>query len=179
MKLKIEQVKWITEHLKKINMRILIMLLLATQIQAQINPCDSITYWTDQGQGLFVGLDTTSLTPPDSIEVYWSVCNSSMCYAGTGINAFFGQITTSDTIKVCYSTILYTVNTFEACPEYCDSLIYDGFSWVQFSMGNPTGIKEIANIQKYGQIYDLLGRELSSPPIGKMYIRNNKLYMKK
>tara|TARA_R100000458_G_C8195773_1_gene187957 strand:- start:26 stop:781 length:756 start_codon:yes stop_codon:yes gene_type:complete len=141
--------------------------------------CDSITYWTDQGQGLFVGLDTTGLTPPDSIDVYWSVCNSSMCYAGTGINAFFGQITTSDTIKVCYSTILYTVNTFEACPEYCDSLIYDGFSWVQFSMGNPTGIKEIANIQKYGQIYDLLGRELSSPPIGKMYIRNNKLYMKK
>ena len=55
------------EHLKKINMRILIMLLLATQIQAQVNPCDSIIYWTDQGQGLSVGLDTTSLTPPDSI----------------------------------------------------------------------------------------------------------------
>ena len=108
-------------------MRIIFMLLLATQIQAQINTCDSITYWTDQGQGLSVGIDTsTILNGFDSIDIYWGVCNSSVCYSGSGINSFFGQITTSDTIKVCYNIILYTANTFETCPEYCDSLIYDG-----------------------------------------------------
>ena len=154
-------------------MRILIMLLLATQIQAQVNPCDSIIYWTDQGQGLSVGLDTTSLTPPDSIGVYWSVCNSSMCYAGSGINAFFGQITTSDTIKVCYSAILYTTNTFESCPEYCDSLIYDGFSWVLFSMSNPVGIVEIQNKINNNKMYDLFGREILRPK--GLYIQNNKI----
>ena len=155
-------------------MRILIMLLLATQIQAQVNSCDSITYWTDQGQGLSVGLDTTSLTPPDSIGVYWSVCNSSMCYAGSGINAFFGQITTSDTIKVCYNIILYTANTFETCPEYCDSLIYDGFSWVLFSMSNPVGIVETQNKINNNKMYDLFGREILRPK--GLYIQNNKLY---
>ena len=154
-------------------MRIIIMLLLATQIQAQINPCDSITYWTDQGQGLSVGLDTTNLTPPDSIGVYWSVCNSSICYAGSGINSFFGQITTSDTIKVCYSTILYMANTFETCPEYCDSLIYDGFSWVLFSMGNPVGIVETQNKINNNKMYDLFGREILRPK--GLYIQNNKI----
>ena len=154
-------------------MRILIMLLLATQIQAQVNPCDSITYWTDQGQGLSIGLDTTNLTPPDSIGVYWSVCNSSMCYAGSGINAFFGQITTSDTIKVCHNIILYTANTFETCSEYCDSLIYDGFSWVLFSMSNPVSILEIENKINNNKMYDLYGREILRPR--GLYIQNNKL----
>jgi hypothetical protein len=162
------------EHLKKINMRILIMLLLATQIQAQINQCDSITYWTDQGQGLSVGIDTSTIPNGfDSIDIYWGVCNSSICYTGSGINSFFGQITTSDTIKVCYNIILYTANTFETCPEYCDSLIYDGFSWVLFSMGNPVGIVEIQNKINNNKMYDLFGREILRPK--GFYIQNNKI----
>ena len=170
MKLKIARAKWIMEHLKKINMRILIMLLLATQIQAQINPCDSITYWTDQGQGLHVGLDTTNLTYPDSIEVMWQVCNTSLCYGGSGINALFGQITTSDTIKVCYDAMLYTVNMVEVC-THCDSLIYDGFSWVLFSTGNPVGIVEIQNKINNNKMYDLSGKEILKPR--GLYIQNN------
>ena len=46
--------------MKKILLAVLVSLGLQTQAQ-QSNPayfcCDSITYWTDQGQGLFVGLD--------------------------------------------------------------------------------------------------------------------------
>ena len=154
----------------------ILLVLLGLQTQAQVNPCNSITYWTDQGQGLFVGLDTIGLTQTDSIEVIWQVCNSNTCYSGFGVNAFFGQIITSDTIKVCYDVYLYTANMIEVC-THCDSLIFDGFNWVLFSMSNPTSVNELQSIWKNnGKIYDLLGRELKYIPKGVMYIRNNKLY---
>ena len=155
-------------------MRIIIILLLATQIQAQINSCDSITYWTDQAQVLTVGVDTTAIPfNTDSIEVLWQVCNTSVCYSGSGINASFSQITTSDTIKVCYDIMLYTANTMQVC-THCDSLIYNGFSWVLFSMGNPVGIKEYENKIVNNKMYDLYGREILKPK--GLYIQNNKLY---
>ena len=159
-------------------MRILIMLLLTTQIQAQINMCDSITYWTDQAQGLTVGIDTTNIpfNPAfniDSIEVLWQVCDESICYSESGISAFFGQITTSDTIKVCYDVMLYTVNTLEVC-THCDSLVYDGFSWVLLNMGNPVEIREYKDKIVNNKLYDLYGREILKPK--GLYIKNNKLY---
>ena len=56
--------------------------------------CDSITYWTDQGQGLFIGLDTTNMIHnPDSMIVYWGVCTgyagAGICYAGDGMSDYF------------------------------------------------------------------------------------------
>ena len=46
--------------------------------------------------------------------------------------------------------------------------------------GNPTGIDETKlNTTTNSKIYDLLGRELNSVPIGKMYIRNNRLCISK
>ena len=160
------------EHLKKINMRILIMLLLTTQIQAQINICDSITYWTDQSQGLFIGLDTTNIMhSPDSIEVWWAVCTNSTCYSGQGMIDSFFQVMLTDTLKVCYDVYLYTANTFEFC-THCDSLVYDGFSWVLL-MGNPVGIVEVQNKINNNKMYDLFGREVLKPK--GLYIQNNKI----
>ena len=155
-------------------MRILIILLLATQIQAQINPCDSITYWTDQGQEFFIGLDTTNIVSNlDSIDVWWSVCTNGLCYAGQGMIDSFFQVMLTDTLKVCYDVYLYTVNTLEVC-THCDSLIYDGFSWVLFSMGNPVGIVEMQNkINNNNKMYDLYGREILKPK--GLYIQNNKI----
>ena len=64
--------------------------------------------------------------------------------------------------------------------SWCDSLVYDGSSWVLMNMGNPTTIKETRfNVVNNDKIYDLLGRELDCVPVGKMYIRNNKLYISK
>ena len=167
------------EHLKKINMIIIIMLLLATQIQAQINPCDSITYWTDQGQGLSVGLDTSGIIhDADTIEVLWTVCNSTMCYAGQGMYAFFGQVVTTDTIKVCYDALITEANSMETCSR-CDSLVFDQntYTWILFSMGNPTGVNELQfTWENDGIIYDLLGKELREVPVGSIYIKNRKLY---
>ena len=140
--------------------------------------CDSITYWTDHSQGFNIGLDTTGIIHnPDSIEVLWSICNTSQCYTGTGMYAYFGQIMTTDTLKVCYDAYLYTSNVIEVC-THCDSLIYDGNNWVLFSMGNTTSINElIFNRINDGKIYDMLGRELTEIPVGKLYIRNQKLYI--
>ena len=168
--------------MKKLLLAVLVSLGLQTQAQ-QANPyfcCDSITYWIDQSQGLTVGLDTTNIIHnPDSMEVIWSVCNTSVCYSGSGITAFFGQIMTTDTIKVCYDVFLYTSNLVETC-SICDSLVFDQntYTWVLFSMSNPVGIVELMNGQADYKMYDLLGREITEIPLGELYIRNNKKYIR-
>jgi len=168
--------------MKKLLLAVLVLIGLQTQAQ-QATPyfcCDSITYWTDQSQGFNIGLDTTNIIHnPDSIEVYWSICNSSTCYSGDGMYAYFGQIMTTDTIKACYDVYLYESNMVEVCTR-CDSLIFNqnSFSWVLFSMSNPTSINEITlNKINNNKMYDLLGRELNEIPVGTMYIRNQKLYI--
>ena len=170
--------------MKRILLILLVLLGLQTQAQ-QSNPayfcCDSITYWTDQSQGFNIGLDTTSMIHnPDSIEVLWSICNSTACYPGSGMYAYFGQIMPTDTLKVCYDVWLYENNTMEVC-THCDSLIFDqnSSSWLLFSMqGNPTSINELTfNRINDGKIYDMLGKELNEIPVGTMYIRNQKLYI--
>ena len=142
--------------------------------------CDSITYWTDQGQGLFVGLDTSGIVHnPDSMTVSWQVCNSDMCYVGDGINAYFGQIVTTDTIKVGYDIYIYENGVLEIC-SIEEWLIFDQntYSWVLFNMNNPTSINELTfNEINDNKIYDMLGRELNEIPVGIMYIRNKRLYI--
>ena len=154
-------------------MRILIMLLLATQIQAQINPCDSVTYWIDPSQGFNVGLDTTGVVHnTDSINVFWQVCTNGQCYGGNGMFTYFGQVMTTDTVKLCYDAMLYTSNTVEIC-THCDSLIFDGFNWVLFSISNPVGIREYKDKIVNNKMYDLYGREILKPK--GLYIQNNQI----
>ena len=68
----------------------------------------------------------------------------------------------------------------EVCTR-CDSLVFNGFNWVLFSMqGNPLSINELTfNRTNDGKIYDLLGRELTEIPVGKLYIKNRQLYINK
>tara|TARA_R100000664_G_C2759888_1_gene150244 strand:+ start:8685 stop:9212 length:528 start_codon:yes stop_codon:yes gene_type:complete len=173
--------------MKKLLLVVLVLLGL-NQTQAQTENlvpyfcCDSITYWTDQSQGFNVGLDTSNIVHnPDSITVYWGVCTNGMCYAGNGMFAYFGQIMTTDTLKICYDAYLYEANAVEVCTR-CDSVIFDQNtgSWVLFSMGNTTNIEELA-IDRFeidANIYDLSGRQLKQIPLGVMYIKNRKLYIK-
>ena len=141
--------------------------------------CDSITYWTDQSQGFNVGLDTSGIIHnPDSMSILWQVCNSTMCYAGDGMYAYFGQIVTTDTIKVCYDVMIWESGVMEVCTR-CDWLIFDqnSFTWVLYNM-NTTGISELEITRlNDNKIYDMLGRELTEIPLGTMYIRNGKLYI--
>jgi hypothetical protein len=141
--------------------------------------CDSITYNIDPSQGFNISLDTSGIVHnPDSIEVYWQACTNGMCYAGQGMFAYFGQIMTTDTVKVCYDAYLYEANTMDVCTR-CDTVIFDGTNWVLFSMGNPTAITEVhLNNIRDNKMYDMLGRELTEVAVGTIYIRNNKKYIK-
>jgi len=156
----------------------------AQQTAAPYFCCDSITYWTDQGQGLFIGLDTTNMIHnPDSMTIYWGVCTGfsggGICYVGDGISDYFPQITTSDTIKVNYDVYIYENGSVEVC-SIEDWLVYDQgvYNWVLLNT-LPTNIEELV-IEKFNdkKIYDLTDKELREVPVGVMYIRNNKLYIK-
>jgi len=146
-------------------------------MQQQTLHCDSITYWTDQSQGFNIGLDTSGISfNPDSIEVWWSVCTNGLCYAGDGITDYFPQVTIYDTLKVGYDVYFYTSNVVEVCTME-EWLIFDGTNWVLYNMGT-TSINELTfNKINDNKIYDLLGRELTEIPVGKLYIRNQKLYI--
>jgi len=170
--------------MKKLLLVVLVLFGLQTQAQ-QSNPayfcCDSITYWIDQSQGFNIGLDTSGLVhDADSIVVNWAICNSSMCYSGSGMYAYFSQILTTDTIKVGYTVDLYENGVLIDVCNLEEWLIFDqnSFSWVLFNM-IPTLINEITSNKINNKIYDLLGRELTEIPVGKLYIRNQKLYIKK
>ncbi len=153
--------------------------------------CDSITYWTDQGQGLTVGLDTTNMVHnPDSMTVYWGVCTGfaggGTCYSGNGISDYFPQVTTSDTIKVGYDVYIYENGVAEVCSME-EWLIFDQntYSWVLLNM-LPTSINEICQFgcsccmwKNDSKIYDLMGRELFYIPTGTMYIQNRKIYIRR
>ena len=167
--------------------KLLVVLLVAFGLQTQAQQatpyfcCDSITYWTDQSQGFNVGLDTSGIIHnPDSMSILWQVCNANMCYAGDGMYAYFGQIVTTDTVKVCYDVMIWESGVMEVCTR-CDWLVFDqnSFSWVLYNMGNPVGINELQfTWEDDGKIYDLQGKELKEIPAGTIYIRNNKKYIR-
>ena len=169
--------------MKKVLLALLVSLGLQTQAQ-QSQPayfcCDSINYWTDQGQAFYIGLDTSNIVHnPDSIEVWWAVCTNGLCYSGQGMTDSFFQIMTTDTLKVCYDAYIYEANSVEVCTT-CDSLIFDQntYSWIMFSMSQPTSINELTfNRINDGKIYDILGKEVFDFRNGVMYIRNNKKFI--
>ena len=169
--------------MKRFLVALLVSLGLQTQAQQAVPYfcCDSITYWTDQSQGFNIGLDTSNMIHnPDSMQVLWSICNSSQCYTGSGTTAYFGQITTADTLKACYDVYLYENGIPEVCTR-CDSLIFDQntYNWVLFnSQSNTVSINEFI-IERFndGKVYDIMGREIFDIRKGVMYIRNNKKFI--
>jgi len=168
--------------MKKILLVLLVSLGLQTQAQ-QATPyfcCDSISYWTDQSQGFNVGLDTSGIIHnPDSMSILWQVCNSNMCYSGDGMYAYFSQILTTDTVKVCYDVMIWESGVMEVCTR-CDWLTFDqnSFTWILYNM-NTVGINELQfTWEEDGKIYDLQGKELKGTPTGTIYIRNNKKYIR-
>ena len=162
--------------------RLLLALLVSfgLQAQAQVNYCDSISY-TTLSQPVFTTIGDASgiVNMVDSILWYWQVCNSTTCFAGITQTSTYPNVVTTDTLKVCLENYIYFMGTLYTCTQ-CDSLIYNGSSWVLLHTGNPVGIRDVyTNTNIDNKIYDLLGRELNIIPTGKMYIRNNKLYIRR
>ena len=155
---------------------------LETQPQPPIIYCDSISYTVVPGTQTLttIGDASTLFNMVDSITWSWQVCNSTMCYAGSGDTASFINILSTDTVKVCYDVFIYFDTMTYVC-TYCDSLVYDNnsYSWVLLNTSIPTSINELTlETINNNKIYDILGKELNEIPVGTIYIRNNKKYIK-
>ena len=157
---------------------IILSILLGLQTQAQVNYCDSITYQTSSTINYpfgVTGMGTANI--PGTVSWTWTVCNANMCYSATGTSASFWQVSLTDTLKVCYDVYIDINGMTYICTK-CDTLVYDpnSYQWIP-KVSNPvvSSITEPSVTIAGSKIYDLLGRELTSIPIGKLYIRDGRL----
>jgi len=160
--------------------RILLILLVALGLQtkAQISYCDSISYTTTSTLNYSLIVSGVA-NIPGVVTWNWTVCNTNLCYSGSGANASFGQVSLTDTLKVCYDVLIDVNGVTYACSS-CDSLVYNpnSYQWEAMS-AQPVGIAEIKpNIINDGKTYDLLGREIFEIPKGTVYIKNRKKFIK-
>jgi hypothetical protein len=155
-----------------------LLVLLGLQTKAQINYCDSISYTTSSTLNYpFVVSGIANI--PGTVTWSWQVCNSSLCYSGTGANASFGQVSLTDTLKVCYYVTIDINGVTHTCTR-CDSLVYNpnSYQWEKMS-ALPTSIEEVdIYSKKCLKMYDLLGREIFEIPKGTIYIKNRKKFIK-
>ena len=116
----------------------------ALHLKAQINVCDSVSYTIGGGQAFTTTINVadglTSMI--DSMDVDWEVCNTSLCYLGTGITDTFSGILQTDTVKACYDAYIY-IDTMTYFCHVCDSLLYNGSSWELLNPGNPNEIADL------------------------------------
>ena len=148
-------------------MRILLILLCCTYMNAQ-TLCDSLSYSVSNSNILtLIGVNSSS----DSVNFMWGVCDNTACYSANGDTTYFPLVNPLDTVKVCYDiSPQWTCNV-------CYYVVFNGFTWQV--VNSITYINELHLPLLNSEMYDLLGRKLKFAPKGKMYIRNNKLYMEK
>ena len=153
-----------------------LLVLLGLQTKAQINYCDSISYSTTSTINyplILEGLGTANI--PGTVIWSWSVCSASTCYMGSGVNASFGQVSLTDTLKVCYDVTI-GINGFTYVCSSCDSLVYNPntYQWEKIT-AQPLAVMEIKqNAINDNKMYDLLGREIFEAPVDEIYIKNNR-----
>ena len=115
--------------MKKI-LSICLIIFQCLHLNAQVSVCDSVSYTIVPAQAFSVTLDVTSglSSAIDSMDILWSVCNTSICYTATGTPATFPNILQTDTVKACYDVYIYIDSMIYFC-NVCDSLLYNGNSW--------------------------------------------------
>ena len=159
---------------------LILSILLGLQAQAQVNYCDSISYQTSSTINYpfgVTGLGTANI--PGTVTWTWTVCNANLCYSGSGQNANFGQVSLTDTLKICYDVTI-DINGFTYTCSKCDSLVYNpnSYQWEKMS-AQPVGVAELElNTINDDRMYDLLGRELFEIPKGTIYIKNRKKFIR-
>ena len=149
---------------------------------AQVNWCDSISYSVlPNTNGVFsVMIETTDSLDNycDTVDVAWAVCNLQLCFLGYGAFYSFPIIQTTDTVKVCYNAYIMNLpDPTISCYDVCEWIVYNGTEWVEWN--NVLSVNEVPLRPVNSKSYDIMGRELYYIPNGVMYIRNQKLHMKK
>ena len=154
----------------------ILLMALGFQTQAQIMYCDSISYGTSSTINfplIVSGSGTANI--PGTVTWDWTVCDANLCYIGSGINASFGQVSLTDTLKVCYDVTI-DIGGFTYVCSGCDSLRYNPntYQWEKI-IAQPLTVMELKpNTINDDKMYDLLGREIFEVPVGEMYIKNNR-----
>ena len=161
--------------------RILFILLVALglQTQAQVMYCDSISYTTASTINFPLIVSGSIPNIPGTVTWNWSVCDANLCYSGSGPNVSLDQVTLTDTLKVCYDVTI-DISGFTYVCTNCDTLVYNpnSYQWEPM-IAQPLGVVELkSNIVNDNKMYDLLGREISEVPIGTIYIKNRKKFIK-
>ena len=106
----------------------------------------------------------------DSVNFQWGVCYNQICVSASGDTVAFDDVDIFDTVKVCLN-----ISPQWLC-DACQDLVFINGSW---QLVNPiTYIDEIQPIIHDNKIYDILGNELRYIPVGKVYIRNNRSYLR-
>ena len=152
----------------------LLSIALGFQSNAQVMYCDSISYTTTSTINFPIIVSGSMPSIPGTVTWDWQVCNTNLCYAGSGQTASFGQVSLGDTLKVCYDVTI-DINGFTYVCSGCDSLVYNPntYQWEKIMAQPLTVMEEKPNIIN-NKMYNLLGREIFGVSIGEMYIKNNK-----
>ena len=163
--------------MKKILLAILVLLGLKTQ--AQVVYCDSISYTTASTINYPLILSGSIPNVPGTVTWSWQVCDANLCYPGSGPNANFGQVSLTDTLSVCYDVFI-DINGFTYICSGCDDLVYNPntYQWEKITAQPLTVMDLKPNIINDNKMYDLLGKEIFEVPVGAIYIKNRKKFIK-
>ena len=158
---------------------LILLVLLGFKTQAQIMYCDSISYTTSSTINFPFGVHGSIPNVPGTVTWSWSVCDANLCYPCSGPNAGFGQVSLTDTLKVCYDVFI-DINGFTYICSNCDTLVYNpnSYQWEKIT-AQPLAVMDLKpNVINDNKTYDLLGREIFEVPIGTIYIKNRKKYIR-
>ena len=157
---------------------LILLVLLGFKTQAQVMFCDSISYGTSSTINYpFIVSGTANI--PGIVTWDWTVCDANMCYSSSGINASFGQVSLTDTLKVCYDVTI-DISGFTYICTGCDTLVYNpnSYQWEKIT-AQPLAVMDLKpDAVNDNKTYDLLGREIFEVPIGTVYIKNRKKYIR-
>ena len=172
--------------MKKILMMVIVSL--GLQLQAQ-TLCDSnMTYTTGSQYQLEIAIPQTGNSLPTMAPLYavtyggQTVLGQDSCFAGPCTHTVFNYNPTTgmpyDTITTCISYTLTDSLGYVDTLNCCFNQVWDGQAWMRMTMGT-VGIEELILDQlNDNKMYDLLGRELLEVPVGQLYIKNRKKYIK-
>ena len=126
---------------------LLLLVLFGLQTQAQINFCDSISYTTTSTIN-YPFIVTGIANIPGTVSWNWTVCNSTLCYSSSGVSASFGQVSLTDTLKVCYDVTI-DINGFTYICTGCDTLVYNpnSYQWEKIT-AQPLAVMDLKHKRK-------------------------------
>jgi len=131
--------------------------------QAQVNYCDSIdidiTSQTGNDVTLSSGLSVNAI--PGIVTLDWtlSLSNGTVFAQDTAINPTFSiNQWNMDSLSICLMALIDINGNVWTC-NVCDTIVWNGNSWMLMSMAQPTAINELnSSNRELLKVVDILGR---------------------